>query len=1352
MLKSEESKPVDINENVSRKALSKELKEYVQALEEEIEEINKSGQSSTLLNSGRKVVSNRGDFWYRFNVNYMPSLPADTPCKLTVGIQQYDVKVVSVTENSLVISTGSPLPDMLSKAKLENGATVLMERLIQCIEKNSEVKHRLWDKVLNGDYCQDKDVDKELEKINIDDHIKNTKNQNKAIKAAISGDVTYIWGPPGTGKTYVIGQIIDEIYRRNQTVLVVSHTNTAVDGAINKAYGTYKQSPKFDCDIIPILRYGNASKDMPKEVCLSSHIEKLSENLIKEETILKTNQKLNSEKLNKINTEISKIDWVNSSEISLIDSEFTRLKLLENKSEILKSEYNAVEKEVNDMRNKNPEYEEFDTISRELKKRQNQFTMINAKTEGQSKFLEEAPKKIEVLRDEIKKHDIYQDLSLQVSKFMSQTHLINEIHSSESKKQLLQNEVKEMLKKEENLKKYITAHEEKSSFAKLFSSKKVLEDIKNSYEEIIVEINEHQNMHKRLVIVENDYRKQLDDLLVLEEKMKVVKPSETKEYWNGLVQKLLRQINIDKSQLPKNKLKCSELKKQIDELKSEYNKLNVVASKIDKKLTKLRELQFDMSKNRNQILTIKNDCSKLIENEVFLCTMFKDDFENKDMFEQYQELRKFYKRIKIEIEKSNLSELKEREKQLSEQQKEIISKLEILERKKAEIEKEVIEKSKIVGTTLAKSYLSENLRNRTFDTVILDEASMASIPTLWCASLLAEKNVVIVGDFLQLPPIVLAKTNMAKKWLGKDIFFHSGIYEKDKLIQRNDFFKLDEQFRMESDIAEIANMYYGTYDTELKSNDTLKERVNERTKFYDWYPYSQGTNNIRLIGTESLNAWVTGVPRGKSHSRLNCFSAALVVDLAFRLIDKKLSSPETVDVVNDALVLIVVPYRPHADHIKKLIEFGYTSRGFKEDLGHIQVGTIHSFQGRDADIVIFDLVIDQPHWKANLFMPEEEMNENLKKMFNVAITRARFKMYIVGNFEYCRKKAKNNALSQLLDKLIDVKKLVVEDAKLLFPDLVYAPKHESELEFTNAPQIICREDSFEEYFLTDIKLFTQRLIIYSPFITSNRLGTLLPYFVDAIKVGKQIIVVTKALSDRNKSEVNHYIKLEGQLKSIGVSVIHKQGMHEKLIFVDSKAIWNGSLNALSFSGNTGELMHRFMNEKVTTEYEKLFDIKYIIDAVNKKEEQICPICGEELQVRESGDGGIYWSCINKDYTRNKDQQYPSDGILRCKICDSAFIYSRKKQPRWICTKNPKHYQILRESDLKLEKMLELIPSKKELAEIKKYYDLQRKKHDTKSKKISSGKIKNKTEKSTNQKKMKLDKEEGQLTHDLGNKL
>jgi ssDNA-binding Zn-finger/Zn-ribbon topoisomerase 1 len=149
-------------------------------------------------------------------------------------------------------------------------------------------------------------------------------------------------------------------------------------------------------------------------------------------------------------------------------------------------------------------------------------------------------------------------------------------------------------------------------------------------------------------------------------------------------------------------------------------------------------------------------------------------------------------------------------------------------------------------------------------------------------------------------------------------------------------------------------------------------------------------------------------------------------------------------------------------------------------------------------------------------------------------------------------------------------------------------------------------------------------------------------------------------------------------------------MHEKLIFVDSEAVWIGSLNALSFTGLTGEVMERHAGKELTAEYEKLFDIDHLSDAVNNAYEQECPICRGEMLIRESDEGGIYWLCANGDYSRNAEQPYPKDGILRCK-CGAPYKFAMKNEPRWVCSINPKHYQKMRKNDLNLVKMATLIP-------------------------------------------------------------
>ena len=54
-------------------------------------------------------------------------------------------------------------------------------------------------------------------------------SQRQAIQLAMSEQVLFIWGPPGTGKTASIGRVAAEYLRQGKKVLMVSNTNRAVD-------------------------------------------------------------------------------------------------------------------------------------------------------------------------------------------------------------------------------------------------------------------------------------------------------------------------------------------------------------------------------------------------------------------------------------------------------------------------------------------------------------------------------------------------------------------------------------------------------------------------------------------------------------------------------------------------------------------------------------------------------------------------------------------------------------------------------------------------------------------------------------------------------------------------------------------------------------------------------------------------------------------------------------------------------------------------------------------------------------------------------------------------------------------
>lgn len=1289
------------------------LSEFRDALEEEIDKIKKSGQSSMLLFSGRQIESHGPDLWYLFNVEYAPSIPSDTPCKLVVGKDQFDVTVISFEGTSIKISAKSPLPDTIAKARLESGTTVLMERLIKCIEENAEKENPAGNRMLPADdgvYA----AKKIFEYNDLTLKSENTRSQNNAIICALSSDISYIWGPPGTGKTSVIGQIIDELYKHDRSVLVVSHTNTAVDGAIEKAVNTIK-SNHSDRNY-PILRIGIPARPLPDKVLLAQHVAALGKELYEQKALLEKQQALLQCRINEIHPLIAKDIWIKESNLDAIRKALYSITAYEKGISKIQHRIDGINALVTKEKSAHPEYANYLALSKTLNAKKGDYATACQQVERIKNTISTLLGSIQTAQDEVKKHSKYSELRDQEAKYMSAFFLRSAIDKATAQITALQNLINDLLRQQTAAQQTISDYNKRSSVAKLFSGKSAITQAQTTLDRIHRELPSTNDDLRRQRALKQEYSRQLENLLLLQEQIRSVTPSKTQEYWISEANSLRTALRVAQTALSDLTGRRSTLHKEICELERQQE---IATSAFNA----LSELEKKSQLEKDKLINLKDahdkeirSCSEQLEIESSLCVTFLPDCTSGDTISRFEKLSELFKTVKAEMASIDMVAIQKEKDEADQRLIEISCQLNMLTQKMQELEKQAIMNAKIVGATLAKSYLSETLRKRKFDTVILDEASMASIPALWCASYLAESSIVIVGDFLQLPPIVMADTPMAQKWLGKDIFYHSGMQEqaRNKATCPENFVMLNNQFRMESDIADIANMYYGAYGG-LLSNDHTAYRDKEREQFYSWYSGKRAEKNIRLIDTESLHAWVTGVPQGKGHSRLNCFSAAVSVDLAFKFLENKLKEldPATAKPEKEASVLIVAPYKPHVVRINQLVDLEYSNRGFSKNLNFIRAGTIHSFQGSEADIVIFDLVIDEPHWKANLFMTDTDINEDLRKMFNVAVTRAKFKLFIVGNFAYCQKRAKNNALSELLDKLINKDCLEKEDAKTMLPEIVFERQSNFTFDGTLAGKhIVCREDVFNDYFMADICSFKKRLIVYSPFITESRLSTLLPAFSDAIRAGKQIIVVTKALSDRGKSELTQSKKCEEELQNIGVSVLHKKGMHEKLIFVDSNAVWLGSLNALSFSGLTGEVMQRHADPELTAEYEKLYDIEHICGAIENTYEQKCPICGSEMIVKESDEGGIFWQCVSGDYSRNTAQPYPQDGILRCK-CGAPYVFAMKNEPRWVCTENPHHYQKIRESDLKLEKMAALIPTKAARTQVNKFFSAKKKATATK---------------------------------------
>ena len=102
--------------------------------------------------------------------------------------------------------------------------------------------------------------------IRIDDDFKGgiidaslNQSQQKAVQSVFSQNVTFIWGPPGTGKTYTLSKIIAKACTNGLRVLAVSISNISIDilgKEIINEFGNFSESSKKLLEDRKVLRFG----------------------------------------------------------------------------------------------------------------------------------------------------------------------------------------------------------------------------------------------------------------------------------------------------------------------------------------------------------------------------------------------------------------------------------------------------------------------------------------------------------------------------------------------------------------------------------------------------------------------------------------------------------------------------------------------------------------------------------------------------------------------------------------------------------------------------------------------------------------------------------------------------------------------------------------------------------------------------------------------------------------------------------------------------------------------------------------------------------------------------------------
>ena len=277
------------------------------------------------------------------------------------------------------------------------------------------------------------------------------------------------------------------------------------------------------------------------------------------------------------------------------------------------------------------------------------------------------------------------------------------------------------------------------------------------------------------------------------------------------------------------------------------------------------------------------------------------------------------------------------------------------------INSQLFGEAKVIASTLTGS-ASHLLSGQKFGTLFIDEAAQALEAACWIAIRRASR-VVLAGDHCQLPPTVKSIAAL-KGGLGTTLMERI-VARKPSVVTL-----LTVQYRMNEQIMRFSSNWF--YDGRVESAPEVKYRG---ILDYD--------NPITWIDTSESGAKEEFV--GESFGRINKTEAELTLEALknyFTKIGRQRIADEHIDVG------VISPYRAQVQLLRRMVR---KAEFFKPYRGCITVNTVDGFQGQERDIIVISLVRSNDDGQIGFL-------SDLRRM-NVAITRARMKLIIVGSVQ-----------------------------------------------------------------------------------------------------------------------------------------------------------------------------------------------------------------------------------------------------------------------------------------------------------------------------------------------------------------
>lgn len=269
--------------------------------------------------------------------------------------------------------------------------------------------------------------------------------------------------------------------------------------------------------------------------------------------------------------------------------------------------------------------------------------------------------------------------------------------------------------------------------------------------------------------------------------------------------------------------------------------------------------------------------------------------------------------------------------------------------------------ARVIASTLTGA-ANRVLEGEKYSTLFIDEAAQALEAACWIAIRKAGR-VILAGDHCQLPPTV--KSIMALKGgLGKTLMERI-VENKPETVTL-----LKMQYRMNEQIMKFSSEWF--YNGMVESAPTVSHRG-----ILDYDTPMMWIDTAECDGKEEFV--------GENFGRINRAEAELTLQTLQQYLEKigkQRILEESIDVG------IISPYRAQVQLLRKELR----KREFFRPYRHLlTVNTVDGFQGQERDIILISLVRSNDGGEIGFL-------RDLRRM-NVAITRARMKLIILGSSE-----------------------------------------------------------------------------------------------------------------------------------------------------------------------------------------------------------------------------------------------------------------------------------------------------------------------------------------------------------------